>query len=321
MLDDAASGSGAAGVPILVHIGLQKTGTTWLQHRVFRPAAGSHIVLTEERDLLRGNFSNPDWIDFSAEAARARLQPLIDEANVKGRPLVLSDEALAGFPYHNRFRREITLTRIHETLPEAMILLTVREQASIIYSMYGHYLRGGYAATLPQFLKLPEGDQRRIWNPILDRRAYDYTRFLEWCDTLFGPDRVFAMPMEWMIGQPEAFVAAFRDKLGIELPPIGAETPGEVLNPALSSPARRVQRVLNLTIPQDIRWQRTPGRFGPNRSASRFDRLVSKDWAKRSKSADMKLIRDTLGDHYAASNAALAERTGIDLAALGYRVA
>ena len=306
----------ARGLPLLIHVGPHKTGTTWLQRRFFSNARG--LVYSGDFRKTHAAFLVPRFGDFDLGKVRGLFGPLIERARSENLPLVISDEALGGRPFHQKYYREITAYRLRRAFPEAKILVTIREQDAVLRSMYGEYLRYGYSSSLRAFLTQDTGNPNL--HPILDLAFYDYDRTLDFYESLFGPAHVMASPMEWVLSDKQAFVAHIGQFLGAEIGlPDDMDTDTRE-RPAWSGWARRAQRSINSLTPQDSRWQGGRNRFSANSIAFRIDRITP-HWARmRGIAAEKRLVRDMIGSRFVASNRRLAERTGLDLGAFGYRV-
>lgn len=322
---DAVGGETPAAVrdlrcPVVIHVGLHKTGTTWLQDNVFRPNAGKDFVYSEDRRILRGNFVVSDVYDYSVERTRADFAPLIEEAESRSLPLVLGDEILAALPWNSRFVRWMAARRMAEIFPGAMVLLSVREQDAVVASSYGHYVRGGGVASLEDFLARPAGDEGRLWSPILQRDHFDYLKAIELYEEVFGEGRVIVSPLEWAAPNPDGFVAMMRERTGFAWSPVDTTRAREVVNPASTYLAYAVQRQANRFVTAETRWQGQFPIVRPSRLGYWVDRVTPASMQETSKRKVRATIRAALGDYYRASNRALSERIGIDLGALGYAV-
>lgn len=301
---------------LLVHAGLHKTGTTWLQKRVFEPRHGSDIEYCGDIGLIYRQILVPGPDEFMAETARQAFAPLREQASIGQRLAVISGENLAGRPFHARFQREIAADRLAAVFPDARILLTIREQGAIIRSMYGQYLRFGYTSDLCSFLTEPPPEA--AYRPVLDRAFYDYDRLIAAYERVFPAENILVLPFEWMLANPDAMIARLSAHTGAALSAIGADTARKVTNSAWSDLAYAALRHLNRFDNQDSRWQRKPGWLHPNSIAARIDRLTPRRLRHRMQQKRIELITEMIGDRYAASNRVVAARIGIDLAALGY---
>jgi hypothetical protein len=144
--------------PILVHLGYHKTATTWLQNAIFSdetlgfvspwgPQAG---VAVDEFVLANG-------FRFDATRARSHFEEGLAEAQTQGLVPVLSNEALCGQPISGgRFTYgKYVVERLHETFPNARILIVVREQRTSLLSHYREYIANGFSGDLAQFIGGP----------------------------------------------------------------------------------------------------------------------------------------------------------------------
>lgn len=306
--------------PLLIHIGLHKTGSTWLQKRVFAAKHGHEIAYCGDVKLIHAQFILPDSDEFDPEAPRRTFAPLLETAAQAGQLAVISDEALGGRPFHAKFMRETHAARIAAVFPNAKILITIREQRRIIYSIYGQYLRFGYTSSLEDFLApAPEGS---FLHPVLDRGFYDYARLIRAYERHFPADNILVVPMEWMVADPDGFLRFLSERTGVTLSPVGARQAARIDNPALSDLAYAVLRQANRLVAQDARGLvGHVTRFNPNAIAFWVDRMTPAGLRRSMHAARMALIDRTIGDTYAASNRVVSDRIGHDLAAYGYRVA
>jgi hypothetical protein len=311
------SPDGVATAPLLIHVGLHKTGTTWLQKRVFQAKAEREIEYCGDIGLIYRQFIVPSFADFDPEQARARFAPLRAAATEKGRLAVISGENLAGRPFHGKFQREIVADRLAAVLPDAHILITIREQNAVILSMYGQYLRYGYTSSLRAFLKEPPTDVAH--DPVLNRSFYDYERLIATYERRFPANKILVVPFEWMLAEPAAMMERLSQGTGIALTPVAAETARQTTNSAWSDLAYDALRHMNRLESQDSRWQLAPGMFRPNAMAARIDRLTPAFLRRRMHKARRQLVEDAIGNLYAASNHRVSQRIGIDLAQYGYR--
>ncbi|WP_103174358.1 hypothetical protein [Paracoccus sp. SY] len=124
----------------LVHIGYHKTATTFLQQELFaddrtfqapwKPQSAEaieHFVLTHPRRFDPG----------------AIRDSFLATCRDDGRVPVISHEALAGNPVYRRYNSDRIAARIAACFPDACILIGVREQASLLHSLYLQYISQG----------------------------------------------------------------------------------------------------------------------------------------------------------------------------------
>ncbi|MBY6165702.1 sulfotransferase domain-containing protein [Pseudooceanicola nitratireducens] len=307
---------------ILVHVGLHKTGTTWLQWELFEPQDKGALDYCNTRDLIRGTIVVPVGPDFDVESARENFRELIKESNDSGRLFVITDEILAGYPFHHPHLQEVSFSRIKAMFPNAKILISVREQAQVILSIYGQYLRFGFTSNLNRFLRQPEGYYAEVFHPVLSLEYYDYQRLFHYASKVFGEDAVMMAPLEYMMAETEEFLGRLEKHTGHKLQNVSANRKQKIVNAALSGQAYQLMRFLNYFYSQDSRWQfKQDGKnFLAGKVASRFDRLVPKSARQRKKEKELALVRSKLSSNFAQSNRELSLEIDVDLEKYGYQV-
>ena len=313
------TGRSQVGNTVLVHVGLHKTGTTWLQRRLFQALDGQCIAYCGDIKFIYREFIVPEIGVFSADEARHAFSSLIETARANDRLPVISGEALAGRPFHAKFHRSVIAQRIAEVFPDAHILLTIREQVAIIHSMYGQYIRFGYTSDLRSFLRQPPRESSL--SPVLDLDFYNYAKLIKGYRALFGEDRVTVMPFEKLIADPSGQIDMLSRRTGFRLSSdVPEETRTAVQNRGWSDLAYNAARQVNRFVSQDSRWQRARGRLSPNSIGHYVNRLTPGSLRKRMSDRARRLISDEIGPYYAASNREAYTLTGIDLGEIGYRV-
>lgn len=303
---------------VLFHIGLHKTGTTWLQNQIFTPQNGQHFVYSEDRKVIRGSLLVKNSQFFDAQDALREYEPLLEQAKRKNIPLILSDEMLAGLPFHHSYARVIAAQNIKSIFPDAKILITIREQNAIIYSSYGHYIRAGFTATFDDFLAQPVEDTARLFTPILNLDHFDYFQLLLFYNRLFSSENIMVAPMEWMLRNQDAFTDRLSDFLDTFItwsPDVAVEK----VNPAWSEIALSAARQINKFYPQDARWRHKMGSKA-NSLAWWINRLTPNSVQKHAKTRSLNRIDAVVGDRYRQSNQDLSKRIDMDLGQLGYAI-
>ena len=192
------------------HVGYHKTGTTWLQKRVFPTAegitpVGSHPVI---RPLVASLARDEKHMPATLRAALGEIG---------GRALV-SYEALVGSPWGHGPSPQQRAERLASVVPDAKIILTVRDPDDLRRSLYAQYVNeGGY-------LRKPSFAKHVLSSDYLDAEAAK----ARW-HSLFAD--VLVVAYERLRSQPEAVVreiASFAD-IGLSVP-----LPGRRDNPSLS---------------------------------------------------------------------------------------
>jgi hypothetical protein len=301
-------------VPPLVHIGLHKTGTTWLQEGLFASQAGVFepmLPATEAIELL----VRPHAFEWDAAAAARRLRDLADASRRTGRVPVLSCEALSGNPHTGGWWSGMVADRLAAAMPQARILIMVRRQADMLASTWRQFvLRGG---TLSARRYLREDPSQRLL-PAFRFGHFEYDRIVEAYQARFGSKQVKVLPFEHLRRDPEALVAEIVE-FAEATPPWGPLPPPA--NRGLSALALAGMRRGNRLLGRDELNPAAPLRVAAwRRLVRRLDDLLLRRATGPAERRLAAIAAAAANGRFAASNARLAARTGLDLAALGYEL-
>jgi hypothetical protein len=314
----------------LLHVGLHKTGTTWLQrhlfadptHGFFAPAQG------EARDTQRskaaasvliadgaGNLISENG--FDADAARAELARI---GVPQGLRAVVSSERLGGHPFSNGFDRTILCRRLRAVFGAARILIVIRAQESMLLSNYMQYLKFGGWHGIDRYLQ-PRCDGRQ---PALSLDFWRYDRLIGLYRSEFGAERVLALPYELLAREPQEFARRICSFAGVAVP---ADLPfARTENPRRSHFVAHHLRCLTAWHTPSSANGYFPSPFGRRlRKADRVARralasLVPAPLEARCRLALEARVRAVVGDYFRESNRQTQALVGFDLERLGYLV-
>jgi hypothetical protein len=316
---------------VLVHVGLHKTATSWLQEyylsrdnygywipplanniRTPIKAAGELLLWSAQRRLIAED-------DFDPEPIRIQLMSFRKPA---GFMPVISNERLAGHPLSGGFDRKILALRIKSIFPQARILITIREQKSLIMSNYVQYLKnGGWHS--PEWYLEPESDGRQ---PVCSLRFWDYERLIALYDEIFGAQNVFALPYEILRKAPLEFVSHIA-RFAQVAPPGEISTARTIVNarrPHVPSYYLRYLTALqrrssaNAFIPflRGGKW----GKYLVRGIKKACNTLTPSTLERNVELALANRIDKKIGGYFSESNLQAARRCGFDLNVLGYDV-
>jgi hypothetical protein len=208
-------------------------------------------------------------------------------------------------------------------LPEAKVLLVLREQRDLVRSLWLQYVRIGGPASLRDYLRAPDpGDHRA---PCFDPSFLRFDRLVESLDRRFGREQVLAIPYDRLRQDPRDFLARIGAFLGTEIPP-----PEHAEAKVYASPgfvAASLQRRVNLWCVRST-LHRAPPLPSPRLArlsgvlASVAGRLASPLLESSGRRAAAALVEARLAEvpGLRESNARLAERIGEDLRGFGWMV-
>lgn len=300
---------------ILVHVGLHKCGSTWLQKEVFcRPDYGftapwgamSHMAVTE--------FVTQDPLCFDPAITRGKFDSALHDGPADTPVAVISHEALSSRPHHGVYYAPHVADRLHQTFPRAKVLLIFREQASIIYSLYGEHIRNGGRHSFAQFIGT--GNEPPGWTTLCRLSFFEYDRLLQMYRDVFGVENVLALPLELMKADPDAFTGQLFGFLDL---PVQRPDTAQKSNTGWGALTVEGYRLTNGVIRSNPLGHPDPWAFRARAALTRrVDRIVPRRLHRASEQHKREMLKTRIGDTFAQSNARLAQMVNIDLKALGY---
>lgn len=307
---------------VLLHIGFHKTGTTFLQDHVFDPpgrgfASPWSIVGGEavEQFVLK----HPGR--YVASETRREFFEAVDAMGRDEKAVpVISHEDLCGYPANHRYYGHEVAGRLHETFPDAQVLIGVREQKSMLRSLWGQYVRKDGEWSLSEFFG--DGVERLGFRPICRLDHFEYPLLINRYRALFGADRVRVLPYELLRRDPLAYEQVVHDfcETGVR-----AEVAHPASNVGLGALTLAIQRRLNRFIKAPPLWggdyDALPLAYrAKQRTIRMLEKSIPKSWHQREDRRIRSFIENLVGDTYKESNRELSELSGYDLGALGYDV-
>lgn len=292
---------------LLVHVGLHKTGSTWLQKVLFVDD-GFETPWGQQAALPVELLAFDDGLAFDPEGTREKL--VANRETFGGVP-VMSHESLSSRPNRGVYFADKVAQRLKALFPKAKILLIIREQHSIVYSMYQQHVRDGGRCTLTDYIG--SDDQPEGFVPPCQLSFFDYTELRKTYLQYFDEDSVLMLPLELLGKNAQEFSDRICTFAGAPLRKVPVS---KRVNEAISPPAVAFLRATNCIF--RVR-DRPPSRWSgyqlSRRVAVRLSKIAP---GKKRKAAWEAQIAARIGNRYENSNRALADAIGLDLGAMGY---
>ena len=205
--------------------------------------------------------------------------------------------------------------RLHQTFPEAKILIVIREQNDLLKSYYKQYVRGGGVLKLRDYLNMK---WRAPYFPKFNLLQYDFYQLVALYRDLYGSDRVLFLPYEWLRQKPERFVDQVFQFAGV--------------NPQGYSPSwdKKIYQSLDYSAIWYMRWinilaGRRSNALNPN-PLIKSNRLynfrpsigLGTYLDKKTEQHYEQVIDEVVGSFFGQSNLRLQELSPIDFRELGY---
>lgn len=310
---------------LLIHIGYHKTGTKWLQSRVFPSPDMGFSMPIRLRQIVLNQVALAHELDYDPVAVAPRVDRALRNGYLPGTVPVLSHERLSGHPHSGGYDAATIAERLAALFGDARVLIVIREQRGALLSAYKQYVMEGGTASLRKYLVPPRAGSAR--RPLFDPQHFAYDRLIGRYRDLFGPDRVLVLPFEDLAGDPDGFCARIRafardGTAAADHPPVPADR--EHVSPSFA--ALQFKRYLNALLLRDgvhpergseRRWVRNLV-MGATRW---IDRRLPGGMVALFERAARGYVHRYAGERYDESNRRTAELIGCDLGPLGYRCA
>lgn len=202
---------------IYLHVGMPKTGTTFLQARVFPHFKGIGYQDKGVFELLnRIIYSNPILLDLENIREEAdRLLMKVDEERV-----LFSHERLFGDMLRNYHDNVYLAGWLKVIFPAAKLLIVIRRQDDLVESIYRQSLQSSYYQRINSFLNYRKNtfedslDEHGL--PSIDVKQIDLHRYVMNYVKQFGRDNVAVLPYELLRRDQHTFVDQLAAAINVE---------------------------------------------------------------------------------------------------------
>jgi hypothetical protein len=228
-----------------IHIGLHKTGSSWLQSALFKYHPEIELLV----DFAQGmRFARTPPESFDLESWRSTFEMLLK--NQEGREVRtgISNEWLSGHGVTAHYREE-DAQRISNLFGKLKIIVILRHPQSYISSQYNQEVRGGSSLTIREWL----GEYSIGLAKVLDFRALINLYMIH-----FGSEQVLFLPFELLREDEVNFVMRICEFIGVNSFDVSSLSGHTIRrNVSVSWVALEIMRlqnkVLDLTGPRTLR--------------------------------------------------------------------
>lgn len=200
-----------------IHIGFPKTGTTFIQSQLFAKLKEFQYLtppFTQQDEqwnrLQYGDDTQFDIEQFKAEFNARRSQD---------KPLLISDEQLAGKYIYGGMQRTLICKRLKECFPHAKILIIIRGQFDMLKSLHNQYVKGFRKGTktFGDFIWYRKQENLKYFNTDEDYVHLDYLNYLDIIE-LYKKNfsEVKILPYELMKHDLDTYIGEIIDFLKVE---------------------------------------------------------------------------------------------------------
>lgn len=312
----------------LIHIGYHKTGTTWLQNKLFHSGNEHFEILSRKKSgpcSLAEKFYMDDNeyllspFDFNDSVIKAEIHDIIENSKefIDKIP-VLSHERLSGNPHVSGFDSRIIADRLYRIFPNGKIFLVIREQKSFIISSYFQYLFAGGTNSLEEYLNENYDGRKPGFSP----NYVAFNDLINYYIHLFGKSNVLVLPYEMFSTNSKLFLKQIGDFIGKEIK-VNENDFNTVINKKKNLFIKYKLRKLNVFIKStslnNYSFLHSKVSLFLSLSFAFILKLFTpKSYEKNIKKRLYEKVKISLGDKYENDNKELAQIINIDLSEYGY---
>lgn len=302
----------------VIHIGYHRTATTWFQDQFYPKVRGATFI---PRMAVRDALIAPTAFAFDAEAAR---KSLLDLAG--GKRLLLCEENLSGYLHNGGLggllSKEVA-NRLHESFPDARIVVFIRSQPQIIAAAYAQYVKGGGTHSAARYVlaqrKVHGAAQHWYKSPLFSLDHFEFGPLLAHYASLFGRDRIIVKLYEEFAENSASFLEDFAGELGLDVSV--ADLDMLPVNASLSrrqlSILRRLNRLTSRSVVDKRTFRDVEGWYERRWAwVNRLDKALPVEKLRRDILPPR--IQRLIEDRFCASNAALARAWNLPLKRYNY---
>ncbi len=302
---------------LIFFVGYPKTGSSKIRHFLESHPEVDFLPFRRSKDLNRLILGMPAPISFDEDDAQLRFAEAVTRyaAQSDKSKFVIFNEHYAGNMYRGHYDARVIARRICRFAPQAKVVITIRRQTSIIWSVYRWYVKNGGTLPAERFLRLTSESVI----PGFDPEAYEYHHVIGEYQRRLGRGNVKVLIFEELMQDSSNYVESLCELIGIAAH--APETEDAVVNLGIAADRVEYQRLVN-TVRRNLKANNfrdpTPMQNPVVRAlvqpffvlADRL-RLIDRDRHKR-------FIDDNFRGRYAHSNQRLQEMIGVDLKPYGY---
>lgn len=166
---------------IIIHVGMHKTGTTFLQWNVFPYLDANFLWHIFYRSWLK------DLLNLSKQVDYKKIKRKLEKVLKKDKVNIISEENIYTYQFtkeDDRFRR---LSRINKIFPEAKIIIGTRKKEENLVSWYVEYVAVGGTLDFQGFLDNFMNIDKLNYQPYIDKLF-----------ELYGKNNVFVYSLDDM---------------------------------------------------------------------------------------------------------------------------
>jgi len=194
---------------IVLHLGLPKTGSTFLQFDVFSHMKDINLVF---KDIKNMQEAFNDWLFSTIKITK---KPIDSKTINEHLPSYLSENVSNLISQENFYcsmfvkndDRFILLERINKLFPRAKVILGIRDKKKLLVSWYKQYVAVGGTLSFDGFIE-----------NVMNLNKLNYEEYIERLIELYGRKYLYVYDFENLIRQRKKIVNEICDFIGCQVP-------------------------------------------------------------------------------------------------------
>jgi hypothetical protein len=304
---------------LLIHIGYHKTASTWLQQGIFNQEKFGFVSPWSRSDYYEKLLLvNP----FTFDVVNTRLfyDQRIKKAETNQLVSVISEERLSGSITSGGYNNHQMGNRLYSLFPEAKILIVIRNQLDMIWSIYKHRLRSDLTVGINDYLNQIQ-KEFPAFEPFFNLDYLQYHWLINHYQTLFGKDKVLVLPYEMLREDAQLFLEKISNFTGTN---IDSEMELPKVNEGYSYLSLYVKRWTNCFAPRTSMVNKSLYQKINNSFLYQLNQVINKTIPKTlSQKVENKMkkkIAEKIDNYYVESNIITSNLIDIDLSHYNYQM-
>jgi hypothetical protein len=196
---------------IILHVGMHKTGTTFLQWNVFHFVDANYLWHVFYKSWLK-NLLNPEK-KVNYNKIKDKLSSILKNDKIN----IISEENIYTYQFTKKDDRFVLLDRIKKVFPEAKIIIGTRKKEENLVSWYVEYVAVGGVLDFQGFL-----------DKYMNLDKLDYEAYIKKLNEYYGKENVFVYSMDELRKNQEGLIKNLCKFMGVDSPKNYRKKPARV---------------------------------------------------------------------------------------------
>lgn len=162
---------------MIVHIGYHKTGTTYLQNKIFPNLENLIFIPYFSDNNLLGDIARCSTLDIDFERIKTEVESLGEEKTI-----LYSNEGLIGPLFYSTGVNKMEIANNLKEVGTEKIIITIRNQISLLESIYKQYIQEGGVAKFDFFINK--------WQYSFNLNHINFYPLINYYSKIFGKENV-----------------------------------------------------------------------------------------------------------------------------------